>query len=273
MIVICSGCSFTHGVELWEEKNIPGYLSAKNHQEAHDISEEFFASTENDSTRNNLDAQFRDLTYSGYIKNSLGCEVINIGMGGASEQEIAQRTISTIAHLKKYRTTQQIVCIMQDTSPDRIWIKDTDPSRIFNRPIHGLKSYVLPLIEAYYFDKLEAYEIKNVYMKYINTMQMHFDYYMHSAMVQNYCTNNNVDFLHFVMWNNQHRELEFDIDMSYMQDMFFDDKYCMPVAMTYKLEDHFGDKSFYLPGRHVNCESHNLMGQWIIEEMKKRNIV
>lgn len=273
MIIICSGCSFTHGIELWEEKNIPGYLNAKNHTEAREISEKFFESTGNNNTRNKLDEQLRNLSYSGYIKNTLGCEVINIGKGGASEQEIAQRSISTIAQIKKKYPDEKIICIMQDTSPDRIWIKDTDPLRILNREINGLKSYVLPLIEAYYFDKLEAYEIKDVYMKYINTMQLHFDYYMHSAMVQNYCANNNIDFLHFTMWNNQHRELEFDIDMSYMQDMFFDDKYCMPIAMTYKLEDYFGNKNFYLPGLHVNCESHKIIGQWIVEELKERNII
>lgn len=274
MIIVCSGCSFTHGMELWEEIHIPYYSQAKTHDEGTKISEEFFNnSVGGRGAHSNIDEKSRNLSYSGTLKEILGCEVINVGMGGASQQEIAQLTLATLSALKKKHPIEKIICIMQDTSPDRIWIKDRDPNRIYNRPINGLKSYVLPLLEKSYYDELEAYEIKDIYLKYSKVAQIHFDYYMQSAMVQNYCCNNDIDFMHFIMWDNQHRIGESNLDMTFMHDVFFDDKYCMPIAMVYKLEDYYGNKNFYLPGLHVNCDSHKVMGKWLVEEMQKRKIL
>lgn len=261
MIVICSGDSFTHGMELWEEMNIPNYATAKTHEEGLSLVKIFF--TINNIGFENIEDHARNLTYSGTIKNLLSCKVVNIGKGGSSQQETAQLTISTLTKLKKENPNETIICIMQDTSPDRIWIKNKD----------NLKSYVLPSIEKYYDNKIEAYEIKDIYMRYSTLEQMHLDYYMQSAMVQRFCLNNDIKFMHFIMWNNQHRTTESNIDMLYIHDLFFDDRHCIPVAMIYKLEDHYNNKDFYLPGLHVNCESHKLLGEWIVEGMKERNII
>lgn len=274
MIIVCSGCSFTHGAELWEEKHIPFYVQANNLDEGAKIATTFFDKF-NDfkGMYGDIETQARELSYSGSIKSLTGHKVINIGKGGASQQEISQKTLTTLTRLKKDNPDEKIVCIMQDTSPDRIWIKDRDPKRVLHGPINGLKSYVLPLLDRYYYDKLEAYEIKDAYMKYSTIEQMHMDYYLQSAMVQNFCLNNDIKFLHFIMWDNQHKIDNPKLDMSFIYDMFFDDRYCIPVAMVYKLEDHYGNKKFYLPGLHVNCDSHKLIGKWLVKEMQDRNII
>lgn len=273
MIIVCSGCSFTHGIELWEEINIPMYAQASNLEDGSIIASNFFKQTDKKGMHGNIEIQSRELSYSGTIKSIMNCEVINIGKGGASQQEIVQKTITTLYQIKERNPTEKIICIMQDTSPDRIWIKDRDPMRISYGEIDGLKSYVLPLIDRYYYDELEAYEIKDAYMKYSTVEQMHMDYYIQSALIQNFCLSNDIEFLHFIMWDNQHANSGLNLDMSFMKDMFFDDRYCIPVAMVYKLEDYYGNKKFYLPGLHVNCDSHKLIGKWLVKEMQNRNII
>jgi hypothetical protein len=262
VIVVCSGCSFTHGMELWEEKNVPNYVDAKNKMIACELSQKFLAVKEYEFT----EEKSRNLSYTGTLKSLLNCEVLNIGKGGSSQQEIAQRTIVELSKLKKSNPDEKIICIVQDTSPDRVWLRQEQ--------LNGNKSFVLPSIEHYYEgDKIDAYQIKDAYMKYSTLEQMHLDYYMQSAMIQSYCTSNDIEFMHFIMWNNQHRTTESNIDMLPIHDLFFDDKYCIPVAMIYKLEDYFGHKNFYLPGLHVNCESHEIIGKWLVEEMQERGIL
>lgn len=252
MKIICSGCSFTAGDELWEEKNIPDYRSL--------TFKEAFVVKNYDKK---ILSERENLTYTGFLENVLGCEVINLGEPGSSQQDTMSRTIKKLDQLRKADKNEKLICIMQDTSPDRIWLE------FFGKN----KSFVLSNLESSKIDKVYALGIQHIYLKYIPDELMHSEYYMQSLAVQNYCANNDIGFLHFRFWKNNPSILIDKFNLVAISEIFLDEKYCIKKTIYQRLFNHYGNNSFQLPGLHIDCESHKLLGSWLIDEMKLRNII
>lgn len=260
MIIVCAGCSFTYGSELWEEKYTPGYLDIKTQYDA-------FVSTRFTKHTDKMEQERRELSYTGTFKKQLGCQVINVGIGGGSQQEIVQKLLTTLITVKKDNPNERIVCVLQDTFPNRSWIWQEQFRQNF--------SIALSQIELWYpGDKLEAYELKDLFMKYIPEELMHSEYYMSSLAVQGYCNNNDIGFMHFHIWDRQYAIITKTFDMTNLWEAFFDERYCVQEPMLLKLNEHYNhSREFYLPGLHINCEAQEIMGGWLIEEMRKRNLI
>jgi hypothetical protein len=252
MIIVCAGDSFTHGIELWEEKNVPGYC---------DITDPVKASHLANSTvcDKRIDAERRSLSYCGSIQKLLGCEVINIGLGGASQVEIVKRAIETLHSLKD----KKVVCLLQNTFIDRVWLWNTRSLKNF--------SVMLPDPESSYnLYKWHAMDIVSAYMKYIPEDLLRTEYYMQSLALQNFCHGRGIGFLSFNMWYHNFIEKSFtDSAMNCMMDT----RNCVEEPIMWTLQKYFIGENFELPGLHFNGEAHQLIGEWLVEEMRKRNIV
>jgi hypothetical protein len=264
-IIVCSGCSFTHGSELWEEKNVFGYKDIKSQYEA-------FIATKDIPFNPVIDETRRNLSYTGTIQKELGCTVFNIGHGGSSQQEIMQKTITSLSNLKKSYPKEDIVCIMQDTFPNRLWIWQEQFGKNFSIALSQIEQWY-PGADSDSNKQLEAYEIKDLLIKYVPEELMHSEYYMQSLAVQNYCLSNNIKFMHFHIWDKQYEIQTKNMDMNLLWESFFDETYCVKDTMLIRLERYFGDRSFYLPGLHMNCHAHEVMGKWLVEELKQRGLV
>lgn len=263
LIWVASGCSFTEGQELWEEKNIPNYTNLDNPIEAYNVAKRFSSDNSKIKAQKFIENERTNLTYTQHLKNTFNCEMHNIGKGGSSQVDIVSRTIKKLAEVRKNNPESKIVCTVQDTSLDRIWI--------WQEKQKELCSFVLPVLDKFYKGKLlEALEIKEAYVKYISEQVMHMEYYMQSLAIQNYCSKNDISYLHFHMWDNQH---SFDESLKILKELFFDETYCIAESMVSKLKNHYGDEQFYLPGLHVNCASHKLIAKWLEEEVIKRNLI
>lgn len=266
MIIVCTGCSFTHGMELWEEKFVPGYKDIDSNDKSLKISRELSVAAHNSGNVANIDSDRRELSYTGFLKKNIPSPVINIGKGGQCQQESVLKAIKKIAALRVKFPEEKLVCILQDTSPDRAWLWQAYRQENL--------SQVIPNLEKYYEgSQLDAYEIKHAFMEYEPREQQHSEYYLQTLALQNFCIKSNVDFLHFRIWNNQHDLIEDSLNMTALRKSFFDNKYSVNIEMVARLHKYYGNDDFYLPGRHVNCESHKLIGAWLIEEMKERNII
>lgn len=254
MIIVCAGDSFTYGMELWEEKNVPEYLNIKTQQEAFKV----HAAIED----NSIETQRFKLAFSGHIEHILGCKVYNVGKIGSSELDSVQRAVIKLAELKNQYPNEKILCLLQDTGTHRFWI--------WHYFFEKMMSMSLPNLEQYWpGGKEEAFNIKEIYLKYQPNELIYDNFYMSQLALQKYCIDNEVEFLHFHVYSN-HVDSSDGIGL---EREFFNRQFYIDNSMTSRLESHFGDKRFYLPGMHVNCEAHKLIASWLVEEMKDRKMI
>jgi hypothetical protein len=258
MILVCSGDSFTHGMELWEEKNVPGYTELKTQQDA------FNAKVKTLETE---EARLK-LAWPHALGELLNCRAMNVGEDGCSELSITQKTIKKLAAVKKEFPNEKIVCILQDTELERIWIWYDEFKINLNMSIVSLSSY-------YPGDKLEAYELKNIYLTKQPTEMLLSEYYLQGLAVKNFCANNDIDFLHFQMFRNWKRDDYWikTIELSMIEKLYFDPKHTVNDNMTNMLVEYYQHDNFVLPGLHVNCEAQKIIAKLLFEELKIRGLM
>jgi hypothetical protein len=231
MIIVCAGDSFTAGAELWEEKNVPGYTLITDPYEAYKIIR---------SISNDNDLERRDLTYSGHLKNILCCEVLNLGISGASQLEILQNLCVALNKIRKNNPNESILCIHQMTEKYRLWLYNN----IYNKNF----SIIIPsIIETHHGDKLEAYEIQNVCIDFIDERILEDNYYLQILAVKYVCNILNIDFLEFKLL--QQEEIQNDLSINWFYDKL-------------------GTTEVLLPSGHLNCEAHKHIAEWLIDKMK-----
>lgn len=258
MILVCSGDSFTHGMELWEEKHMPGYTEIKTQKEAFAV---------RDRTLTNEDARLK-LAWPHSLAQLLSCSSINVGEDGCSELSITQKTIKKLSEVRQEFPKEKIICVMQDTELERIWIWYEKFKINLNMSVASLESY-------YPGDKLEAYELKNIYLTRQPGEMLLSEYYLQGLAVRNFCVNNDIQFLHFQMFRNwkktdyQFKNLEF----SMIEKLYLDPKYTVKDNMSAMLVDYYQHDNFVLPGLHVNCEAQTIIAKLIYNELLVRGIV
>jgi hypothetical protein len=300
MIIVCAGDSFTYGAELWEEKNVPGYTDIKTNVAAFNlidalerqrresqnqyeaeynelITKSYEKLIRNNSTDrkeilyevkelkekfmiddiNRIDAARAALAFSGILSKKLNNQVINLGRNGSAEIDTIQRAIKELIRLKN-TTDEKIVCILQHTSNHRAWLKLGE---------YSIESVILTNIEKFIEDKLLAAEVGDVYMKYISDDLLQLEYLNCIFALNNFCVNLGIHFVHFSV-----SKYEIYENNSHLSDKFSQKKYYLGGMIDY-LKGIFNNDNFFLPGHHINCESHELVADWLITEMKKRDIL
>jgi hypothetical protein len=281
MIIICAGDSFTHGAELWEEKNVPGYLTMTasealqvqesesynvdihnhnyktiitegllNDQSLSEILKLVKTSRKTHIIDRNLERKF--YSYSNVISKLLNCDAINIGISGGSQLEIISKIYSTISSVRKNNPFEKLILIAQHTSVGRVWLgKSTNASLILTSSPQNFKA----------FSKIDFYEIQNSYMKYYDENIQETEYDNQLLSVRKICRDFEIPLVQFFSISDHRNEV-----------IARDDSYIIP-NMSKKLLAHFGNSCYLLPLRHFNCESQELIGQWLVEEMKKQGII
>lgn len=262
MIIVCTGDSFTAGAELWEEKNILGYTDIKTPHEALQVANEAYLKFKPDESRR------KELTYTKFLENNLSCQVINLGVSGSSEIDSVQRAILQIYELRKKYPLEKIICLLQNTNINRVWLwKNSTKSN---------KSHILPIAENTTDSLEESYDIKNIFLNHATEQQLYSEYVCCILSLQMMCDRLDVNFLHFNMNENSIIPTTLPGSILYMNSNVLNNtflKNCIEECMIERFFRFFGDRNFLLPGYHMNCESHEIMGRWIVREMKKRSIV
>lgn len=289
MIIVCAGDSFTYGMELWEEQYEPGYKDLTDPKIAGPISTNegirinqyedkikkiiknrlclktdktlnLILSDVCDIIKNNaeiivgkIQTERNKLTYVYKLGEYFNCKSINLGRNGSSQIDTIQRTIRKISRLRVLYPNEKIVCVMQNTSIPRVWIgnnKSRNRSLLLSSTEQG-QSIEQRLLEN---------EIKMIYMKYIPESLMMTDYFLQILAMQHFCEKNNIQLIQFFA-TKQHIQLDkkFNNIISESAECILDKKLL--------------GKKYKLPMQHFNCESHNLISDWLIDEMKKRDII
>lgn len=261
MIIVCAGDSFTEGAELVEENINPEYakLSLKD---AAKFSKKMWKEGKIS------DSYAKSLTYAGHLEKTLNCKVINVGLSGSSEIDIIQRMIVTLSKTKKKYPNEKLVCILQDTDPNRIWLWD--------KHFMQNKSYSITYIEDRMKNKIDAYSIKDVTLTYWSQELQYSEFIMQILAVQHYCSSQSIKFIHFGICKNDippPTDIESVLYMksSNLYESYSNDQYCAEESVKDKLKMHYNN--FLLPGLHVNCESQKQIGEWLISYMKKQGII
>jgi hypothetical protein len=255
MKIVCTGCSYTHGSELWEEQFLYGYTEIKDKTKASKVSNasEFGG---------DLNAERHSLAYSGYIQKALNCEVINLAEGGNCQHNIVQKAITELGRLKQMCSGEDIICILQNTFPDRFMVK----SRFSNEN----ESIVSSHISNYYHDDWKiAVEIGNIRLTYMKDDMILSEYYMQILAMQKFCRDNGIGFFTFFI---QDPTILYPEDATGLYDLIKTGN-CMQMPMIQKLEQHYNGSKFTLPGGHPNTEAHKVIGKWIVEELKEKGLI
>jgi hypothetical protein len=280
MIIICAGDSFTAGAELWEEKHIPGYVSMSFRQA---LAEQMVETKSVDIYKIKLSSiiktelsrkplqeiiedvsnlrknfvfdrtpQRQEYSYSGIIKNLLGCKVINIGISGGSQLEILSKIVSTLYSLRKINADEKIILIAQHTSMGRAWLGQNKNSSLVlsSSPMHFNE-----------LSDLDFYEIKHIHMKYNTEEFQKIEHHNQLLTIMNICSNLNIHLIQFFSIN--------DCEL----DIISNDKSCITTNMSKKLLNHYGSNRYLLPMGHFNCESNEIIAHWLVQELKKQNVI
>jgi hypothetical protein len=258
MILVCSGDSFTHGMELWEEKNVPGYTELKTKEEALDAKVK---------TLDNEEARLQ-LTWPYALAQKLNCRSFNIGEDGCSEHAISQKTINKLNKIRNEFPYEKIVCIMQDTQLERVWLWCDEFEKNLNVIVSGAETF-------FPGNKIDGYEIKHIYLTKQPTEMLLSEYYLQGLAVKNFCINNDIDFLHFQMFRNWKRDDQWNktVELSMIEKIYFDPNHTVKDNMTNMLVEYYQHNNFVLPGLHVNCEAQKIIAKLLFEELKIRGLV
>jgi hypothetical protein len=258
MIIVCSGDSFTHGMELWEEKNAPGYTELKTQKDAFD------------ATNKSLDIEDErlKLTWTESLRNHFDCMVINLGQDGSCQLSMTERTITKLLSLRKQYPNEKMVCVMQDTQLERVWLWCDEFEKNLNVIVSGAETF-------FPGNKLEAYQLKNIYLTMHPGEMLLSEYYLQGLAVRNCCLRNNIDFLHFQMFRDWKKSwYKFDeLMFEEIENLYFDPKFTIEKSMTQMLIAHYKHNDFTLPGKHVNCAAQQVIGNIIADELKNRGLV
>lgn len=258
MIIVCSGDSFTHGMELWEEKYVPGYIKIKTQKEAFEVK----------NTSLNIENERLSLAWPKHLGDIINCEIINIAEDGGSEHFITQKTIETLGLLKKTKPCEEIICIVQDTQLERIWIWCKEFEKNINVLMSGTETF-------YPGDELDGYELKDVFMTKQTGEMLLSEYYLQSLAVKHFCDRLDIKFLHFQMfkdWKDETHKIA-AIEFSNLERIVFKPKHMVQLNMAEKLINHYGHNNFVLPGFHINCNAQKVVANMIYEELKTRNML
>ena len=258
MIIVCSGDSFTHGMELWEEQNVPGYTKIKNQKDAFAIK----------NTSLKIEDERLALTWPKHLGDIVNCQIINIAEDGGSEHSITQKTIETLGILRKTKPHEEIVCIVQDTQLERIWIWCREFEKNINVLMSGTETF-------YPGDELAGYELKNIFMTNQTNELILSEYYLQSLSVKHFCDAAGIRFFHFQMFKDwkDDSNLNYNIEFSKLESTYYDIKHMMRDNMASTLIQYYGHNNFVLPGLHVNCEAQKIIAKKVFNELKIRNIL
>lgn len=281
MIIICAGDSYTEGMELWEEKYVPGYreIDRKSAFElSNSFDNEYYTTvfewdkylteqchsllSDDVDVKKLLDKisderklaglhtleekrkQLHELTYSGVIQTILNCKMFNTGRNGSSQISSVQRAIIQIKKLQKLYPDEKIICILQNTFPNRIWIKDEKSE--------GNRNFLLSSFVGN--TTLSDAEIITLYMKYVPDLLMDSEFKYQALSLQKYCVDNDIKFLCF---NVASEDIVSELSLKH--------------SLSYRLSR--CRTNFILPCGHYDIESHKLTAYWLVEEMKDRRMI
>jgi hypothetical protein len=240
MIIVCAGDSFTAGAELLEETMINGYSEFS-------LDKAFKVQLPNNTRR-------FDLSYPGLLKKKLGCHVFNLGESGCSQIDSMQRLMVRLAKFRKDHPKMKLVCILQNNFLERVWLKKDNKTK--SVMLTGLRN-----------TDIASYEISLTYIKYIIEDVMLSEYYLQSLALQYFCRNNDIDFLHFTIFDSREQ-----LPISEQTQII--KKIANESRIDYIIEHKLSDiKKYKLPLGHINCEATEIMADWLIDEMKKRKIL
>jgi hypothetical protein len=255
MIIVCAGDSFTAGTELWEEKNVPGYIDIKNPKQALVVSKKTYLENQI------CDEDRKKLSYTNYLADSK-YNVINLGISGSSQIDSIQRAIIAISKIRENNHYEKIVCILQNTNSNRTWI--------WNDKIKCNDSFIMTKFSPK-FDLSDAIEIRSTLLKYSLDDYINQEFYLQILALHHYCAKQNINFVHFDMVDKQH-EYTISSHRLLKQNALLE-KFHIKDSMYKKLYSHFNDDTFLLPSMHFNCDSHKLIAYWLMDELRKRDIL
>jgi hypothetical protein len=259
MILYFNGDSFTHGAELWEEANIPGYAKMTKKQ-----------ALEAMNHRWDLGAARADLSYTGWFKKEYPQHtVINDGMSGSSQIAIVYRSITALAKLRAENPNERIVCVIQDTSPDRVWL--------FYKKFGWYCSHVLPECEKYHPDGIIAgLKMKEYYLDYYPAERLLFEHFLVTSSLKYTCQNLNIEFYHWRIWQAHYDAVNTDVlKLDHMKEDFFDSATCYPTDLVDLLQRdaHIAKDPLELPGGHFKIKWQPVLAQKINKFLIEKNVL
>jgi hypothetical protein len=259
MIIYFDGDSFTHGAELYEELHVPGYTKIKSVKEA--------------MTRSTMvepfdkqDIERRDLTYTGTFKKLYPkALILNHGHSGSSQMSIAYRTINNLTRLRQEQPNEEIVCVIQDTTPDRVWL--------WNERGANYMDFIVACPQFHPNGPTEGYKLQKHFLEYYPQERMHLEYFMVSNSIKYHCIKNNIKYYHWRIADSFYRQiLTPNLSLETVTADFFDPKD--------SFENQFGDLIFKkfgnnatLPGLHYKIEVQPFIAQVLNSKLVERGIL
>jgi hypothetical protein len=259
MIIYFDGDSFTHGAELYEEVHVPGYIRAKSVKDALAMSTMVAPFDEQDMER-------RDLTYTGWFKRQYpAATILNHGHSGSSQMNIAHRTIDTITRLRQENPDEKIVCVIQDTTPDRVWLWDERHEAYYD--------FIVPCPQFHPNSQGEGYKIQKFYMENMTQERMHFEYFAVSNSIKYHCIKNNVGYYHWRIADSFYRQILTPyLKLDAITADFFDPADSFEHQMSEMVYRNFGN-SMRLPGLHYRTIVQPFIGETLNNKLIERGIL
>lgn len=261
MILYFNGDSFTYGAELWEEANIPGYATLTNRKDA-----EALQKVDN----KDVNAKCRDLSYTGWFKEQYPTErIINDGASGSSQIHTVYRSIAALTKLRKENPDEKIVCILQDTSPDRVWM--------YVPPWKWYSSYVIPSMDQYHpMGTKEGLRTQEFFLDYYPPERLLYEHFLVTAALKHACTKLNIEFFHWRIWQSHIDATKIDqLDFDFLLDDFFDPSNTYNYDMVSSLQSVANDNNekIELPGGHFKLKYQPILAKLLHDVLIDKKIL
>jgi hypothetical protein len=259
MILYFNGDSFTHGAELWEEKHVLNYASLSPS-----------AARMAGMYKPEVSDLMKDLTYTGRFKEKYPEHVIiNDSYTGSSQMAIASRAINSLHKLRKENPNEKIVCVIQNTSAQRIFVKDLTQEQYRNYSINNLK-------HCHQSGESKGLQMQEFILEHYPHQRLVFEYFAIQQSIKYYCSKLNIDFFHWCVWPIPEEIIKTgELNLKYMAKDFFDDRYTYPGDLLSEMENEakLANEPLELPGHHWRIKWHQVLADKIDNFLKSKNVL